>query len=797
MDITNIFILPEDLVLSQGRELSEEMQKQVECAEGDYVVTRPGARTPSRIVDMHAAALLRMFKSPLTIVDAVINFSLEHQLDPEAMLVEAYPMLQGLIQERFLVPVDSVDVDKISPSFAPGQEVMNSEIIRVVQVLEDVELYQVRMDNREVAAFKIIRQGSDLSSRQRLEREATVLRHLDGYIGPALINTGSYNGRPYLLMEWCFGVDASIAAEELRREGDTVNLLSLCVRILDTYTLLHAKEVVHGDVHPHNILVSGKGIAKIVDYGFAQLQHGKKEIQWQETGGVCFFLEPEYAQALRKGQAPPMPTFVGEQYALAALLYFLLTGVHYLNFSLEREKMLRQIANEIPLGFAEQGVASWPEIEEVLQRALRKNPAERFASLDEFSDQLRKATCATQVISDNVMEKNISAKKATTHHLHGILKDFDPSKALFAIGVPRAPTCSVQLGAAGIAYAFYRMASIREDAKLLSDADLWITRALSDSASSEAFSNAEIDITTESVGIVSPYHSVSGLHAVQALIRHAMGDLITQQGAVESFVITSGEYCDKIDLTLGHSGTLLISALLLDTMDHNALLNRESLLAHGNNAMNHVKHELVAWTPLEERSLNQYLGVAHGWAGCLYAILRWCQSSGSPLPDIVTERLQQLAQYAEPIGRGARWKWNTTDSGQVQYMPGWCHGSAGYVFLWTQAYDILRDEIFLDLGELAAWNAWEEPKGNIPDLCCGLAGRAYSLLNIYKYTGKQEWLRRANYFAEAATDLGSLSRYPRESLYKGTLGVALLMIDLECPETSAMPFFEKECPVGS
>jgi serine/threonine-protein kinase len=125
-------------------------------------------------------------------------------------------------------------------------------------------------------------------------------------------------------------------------------------------------------------------------------------------------------------------------------------------------------------------------------------------------------------------------------------------------------------------------------------------------------------------------------------------------------------------------------------------------------------------------------------------------------------------------------------------MPGWCHGSAGYVFLWTQAYERLKDEEFLLLAEQAAWNAWEEPKGNIPNLCCGLAGRAYSLLNLYKLTGQQDWLRRAKRLASAATDLGKLPEYPAESLYKGDLGVALLMFDLERPETSAMPFFERE-----
>jgi serine/threonine-protein kinase len=124
-------------------------------------------------------------------------------------------------------------------------------------------------------------------------------------------------------------------------------------------------------------------------------------------------------------------------------------------------------------------------------------------------------------------------------------------------------------------------------------------------------------------------------------------------------------------------------------------------------------------------------------------------------------------------------------------MPGWCNGSAGFVFLWTLAHRELGDPAWLALAEAAAMNAWESPDGN-GSLCCGLGGRAYALLNYHRHAGGPEWLARARDLANrAALDVEKASER-EDSLYKGSIGVALLAADLARPEAAAMPFFEEE-----
>lgn len=89
---------------------------------------------------------------------------------------------------------------------------------------------------------------------------------------------------------------------------------------------------------------------------------------------------------------------------------------------------------------------------------------------------------------------------------------------------------------------------------------------------------------------------------------------------------------------------------------------------------------------------------------------------------------------------------------------------------------------------MAAWNSWEQACSS-PTLCCGSAGRAYALLNLYRHTGAGEWLGRARQLANHAA--ANASAGEREgALWNGDLGVAVLVADLESPEDSRMPFFE-------
>ncbi len=793
MAITDALMLPPDVLLVPVAELSEELRGQLRCEEGDYAVTRPRSRNPSRVVDAQAAALIGEFKSPRTIVEAVLRYSQAREVDPEQTLEEAYPLLQGLVGSGFLVAEGDAGAESIRPTLVPGDEIAGFEVIECVQGLEDTELYQVRsLDQPDLFAALKIERPASAGKTGLFEREAAILEHLNGAGTPRLLASGEIDGRRYLAIEWLAGVDAVTAAEELRRAGDRPDrkgLLALCRAIAHAYAGLHERGVIHGDVHPRNVLVAADGRVRLIDFGIARWDAIPPHLSSIWRGGVGFYFEPEYALATQAGVAPPAANSAGEQYGVAALLYQLASGVHYRDFSLEKTEMLRQIGEEPSLSFSSRGIEPWPELEASLARALGKEPRERFASLAALAEAF---DAAESSMAERARDSQSGPSPIDTL-LARVLERVGPESPLLAEGLPEAPRGSLKFGAAGIAYACLRLAQTTEDADLLSLADLWSTRALSGVDQEESFYNPELELGPDIVGRVSPYHTANGLFCVQALVSHAQGDGGTQREAVAAFVAGAEKPCKNLDLTLGRSGVLLAAAFLLDTLTAEDDV-RKMLAALGDRLLSGLWQELDAQPPIARCDRLANLGIAHGWAGYLYASLQWCRASGTSRPDRLAERLAELAATAQPWGRGVRWPWYGVEEGHRRNagtMPGWCNGSAGFVFLWTLAHRELGDPAWLDLAEGAAMNAWESPDGN-GSLCCGLGGRAYALLNYHRHGGGPEWLARARDLANrAALDIARASER-EDSLYKGSIGVALLAADLARPDAAAMPFFEEE-----
>jgi len=376
-----------------------------------------------------------------------------------------------------------------------------------------------------------------------------------------------------------------------------------------------------------------------------------------------------------------------------------------------------------------------------------------------------------------------------TRWLDQALARVGPQGPLLATGLTVAPYCSINNGAAGIAYALYRIAMARGEAALLSSADLWATKAWRAAGHAGAFDNPDLELTAEVVGPVTPYHTLSGVHAVRVLVGLAMGDFVSAQQALDAFIRAVQAPCNNLDVTLGRSGVLLACALLLEALPDSPLLDRRPLEALGDETMAGIWAETETFPAIPECVKLSFLGIAHGWAGLMYAAMRWHGAAGRPVPAALPMRLAQLAACAEPCGPGARWKRKVESSG-TDYWSGWCNGTAGFVHLWTLAHRALGNDSHLRLAEQAAWHSWQA-KESIGDLCCGQAGRAYGLLALYRHTGETAWLRRAqDLTAQATRHIGGALLH--DSLYKGEVGVALLVADLACPETAAMPFFEPE-----
>src|SRR5215217_5965079 len=331
-------------------------------------------------------------------------------------------------------------------------------------------------------------------------------------------------------------------------------------------------------------------------------------------------------------------------------------SAHTHEFSLEQEEMLHQLLEQPPLSFRDRGVHDLPAVERVVARALDREPGSRFRTMREFSDAMRRAAASDVVGGSDGVAPTARGPDDAQRLLDEVLDRLAVPGALFAGGLA-APTASAMNGGAGFAYALLRIARARGDESLLALADLWSTRSVSAVESRDAFWNEELEIVPEVFGRNSFYHTAAGVHCVHALIAHGRGDERAQQLALREFVAAAGQPCEHVDVAFGLAGLLLGCSLLIDAPLRAP--DEDALRSLGDGLRDRLWTQLERQPRLAESTELRSLGAAHGWAGYLYALLRWSEAAGAPPPDGLRDRLEQLGELGHRAGRGLRWPLET------------------------------------------------------------------------------------------------------------------------------------------
>lgn len=447
---TTRFVLPPDTKLLAVDELAPRLRAKIGPAgSSDVVITRPGFRVTTRLVTSSLAELLTEFRSACLLTDAISRFSRSRQQDAVEILELSFDALATFIDGRILVAADSSDAATAEPSLATGQAVADMEIVHLVRALDDTEVYRVRMPDDAMAALKIAR---DDRAGGILAGEARILDLLGGADTPGLLAEGHYQGRAWLAMEWRHGVPAGVAAQQLRASGDRIRLRRLVVRLLEGYARLHEKGVIHGDIHPNNVLVDANGSVTILDFGRAGHAANSHAMD-PNRAGIAHFHDPQMATALLAGMVPPAASAAAEQYALAVLAYLLLTGFYPIDPAADHRELLTRIVTRPPRPFAARGVDSWPGVEDVLRRALAKKEAARFPDTAEFARAMR--------------EFGAPRRRPVRRypHVERVIQVLRNGEGL--------PGC----GAAGTAWLSLRAALARSDAELLAVSSHWALRS--------------------------------------------------------------------------------------------------------------------------------------------------------------------------------------------------------------------------------------------------------------------------------------------------------------------------------
>jgi serine/threonine protein kinase/DNA-binding CsgD family transcriptional regulator len=263
-----------------------------------------------------------------------------------------------------------------------GQHVGNYRLVALLGQGGFAEVYlgqHVRL-NLQVA-IKVLHTHLTEQEVEHFQQEAETIAQLQH---PAIVRILDYDvqdGVPFLVMDY-------VPGGSLRRrypKGTVVPLpqiLSSVKQVAAGLYYAHERKFIHRDVKPENILVGRQEEVLLSDFGLAALAHSSASLSTQEAIGTLPYMAPE--------QIEGHPRAASDQYALGIVVYEWLCGSRPFEGS-ATEVMMQQLT--MPPPPLHEQVATIPlGIEQVVLRALAKEPKERFASVQDFAEALEQAS---------------------------------------------------------------------------------------------------------------------------------------------------------------------------------------------------------------------------------------------------------------------------------------------------------------------------------------------------------------------------------------------------------------------
>ncbi len=388
-------------------------------------------------------------------------------------------------------------------------------------------------------AIKIIRTDKKEGTEQneflkRFQREAKALAQLDHPYILKVLDYGEQDGVPYLVMPF---VQGGTLKEKMGRPmpyGEASALLAPIAQALD---YAHRRKIIHRDVKPANILISESNTPLLSDFGIAKILESGESTQLTGTGvgiGTPDYMAPE--QWMGKADA------CTDIYSLGVVFFQMITG--RLPFIAETPAAVLIKHMQDPLPRASSLVPNLPEpVEQVLFKALAKEPQNRFQDMRAFSDALGKLALGTQesLLTVTTMMETVKAsmagispgRQAETVRAAALVRPLKKRVPGWMIGLAVFGIISVVVFLVVLVGGVYLASRIGSQAKPIATTTLFVAGSqgistLTQSGSFQASPN--LPYTTQIASTQSttkpPFQSIEGLPTDIPILTNNNGDLL-------------------------------------------------------------------------------------------------------------------------------------------------------------------------------------------------------------------------------------------------------------------------------
>src|SRR5579871_4393268 len=211
---------------------------------------------------------------------------------------------------------------------------------------------------------------SDPAFFERFQREGEIGKMMD-HPGVMKVFASEKRNRVYMVMEWVDGklLRQILSGNQILPEARAVKI---AVNILHALEHIHSRGVAHRDLKPENIMVDDDGNVKLIDFGIASKSDARRLTfgKLSQVMGTPDYISPEQVKGSRGDKRSDL-------YSMGVILYEMLTGKVPFSgpnpFAVMNDRVLN---NPVPPRAANPDVS--PELQEILYRALEREPANRY-----------------------------------------------------------------------------------------------------------------------------------------------------------------------------------------------------------------------------------------------------------------------------------------------------------------------------------------------------------------------------------------------------------------------------------
>ncbi len=372
------------------------------------------------------------------------NDPLRHEVD--RLLVDEQAMAAQFLNETSLA---TTAASVLSESGRPwiGRRVGAYQVVKLIGAGGMGEVYRAfRADDqyRKEVALKVVRAGQDSDFVViRFKNERQILASLEHPNIARLLDGGTTEeGTPYLVMELIEGRPIGDYCDA--RKLTISDRLALFMQVCAAVQYAHQRLIIHRDIKPGNILVTGDGVPKLLDFGIAKILDVATEPGQAEPTLTMFqLLTPQYASP-EQVRGEPITT-ASDVYSLGVVLYELLTGQSpYPRNSGAPQEAARAVCEFEPpkpstivrqqrAPASQSTPRSDPEakayigtpdrlakqlkgdLDNIALMALRKEPQRRYGSAEQFAEDIRRYLAKLPVVARKDTPRYRASKFVTRH----------------------------------------------------------------------------------------------------------------------------------------------------------------------------------------------------------------------------------------------------------------------------------------------------------------------------------------------------------------------------------------------